>query len=136
MYRAYLRTFDGAVSEKTNTRDPGAAAVAFAELVSRTELDGRKVAAVLTYQSRQVAFHRFDRHPGDADYWRDRLDEIPWPQHGGAREGAGAKAVDGASGLRRVNITIDDASDAIARKLGDGDRSLGIRRALAIAAKK
>ena len=136
MYRAYIRTFQGAIVDKTITPSAEVAAKAFAVMVNNTELDGQKFAAALTYQSRQVAFHRFDRHPGDADYWRDRLDEIPWPQHGGAREGAGAKAVDGASGLRRVNITIDDASDAIARKLGDGDRSLGIRRALAIAAKK
>lgn len=133
MYRAYIRTFDGQVSEKTNTQDQAAAALAFADLVSRTELDGQKLAAALTYQNRQLAFHRFDRQPGDADYWRDRLGEIEWPQHGGARPGAGAKAGDGATGMRRVNITLDDVSDAIARRLGGGDRSLGIRRALAIA---
>lgn len=133
MYRAYIRTFKGEISEKTNTPDRAAAEAAFADLVSRSDLDGQKLAAALTYQNRQLAFHRFDRQPGDADYWRGRLDEIEWPQHGGARSGAGAKAADGASGMRRVNVTLDDASDEIAKRLGGGDRSLGIRRALAIA---
>lgn len=133
MYRVYLRTFDGAVSDKTNTTEQAAAELAFAELVGRAELDGQQMAAALTYQSRQLAYHRFDRAPGVADYWRGRLDQIEWPQHGGAREGAGSKTADGATGVKRFNITLDTASDEIARKLGDGDRSLGIRRALAIA---
>jgi hypothetical protein len=38
-----------------------------------------------------------------------------------------------AKDMARVNITIDPQSDAIAKDLGEGDRSLGIRRALAIA---
>jgi hypothetical protein len=133
MYRAYIRTFDGQVSEKTNTTDQNAAALAFTDLVNRTEHDGQKLAAALTFNNRQLAFHRFDRAPGDADYWRDKLGEIEWPQRGGARAGSGAKPADGASGMTRYNITLDDASDAIARALGDGDRSLGIRRALALA---
>lgn len=33
----------------------------------------------MTHNNRQLAFHRFDRQPGDADYWRDKLDEIEWP---------------------------------------------------------
>jgi hypothetical protein len=55
------------------------------------------------------------------------------PAHGGARRGAGAKPADGVSGVQRYNVTLDAASDAAARRLGDGDRSLGIRRALAAA---
>lgn len=53
--------------------------------------------------------------------------------HGGARSNAGVKAADGVKGLKRVNVTLDEESDAIARRLGDGDRSLGLRRALRIA---
>jgi len=79
-YRTYLRTFDGRVSEKTITPSRAAAAIAFAELVNRTDLDGQRLAAVLTCDNRQLAFHRFDREPGCADYWRDKLEEIQWPE--------------------------------------------------------
>lgn len=50
---------------------------------------------------------------------------------GGPGRGQGAKTADGVSNVARYNITLDADSDAAARKLGDGDRSLGIRRALA-----
>lgn len=50
---------------------------------------------------------------------------------GGRRPGAGRKAADGAKAVRRYTVTLDAAADKAARKLGDGDRSLGIRRALA-----
>ncbi len=52
-------------------------------------------------------------------------------RRGGARPGSGPKPADGAVGVRRVNIMLDPISDATARALGDGDRSVGIRRALA-----
>ena len=133
MYRAYLRTVDGKIVEKTNTQSQDVARAAFAALVDRADLDGQKLAAALTYANRQLAFHRFDRHPGDADYWRGHLDEVPWPEHGGQRDGAGRVGADGVTGVRRVNVTLDAESDAIAKRLGEGDRSLGIRRALAIA---
>ena len=79
MYRAYIRTFDGRVpvETKTVTADQGAAIAAFSALVGRTELDGHPLAAALTHNNRQIAFHRFDRRPGDLDYWRDRLHELP-----------------------------------------------------------
>lgn len=51
--------------------------------------------------------------------------------HGGPGRGQGLKAADGATGLKRTNITIDDDSKAILRGFGDGDLSLGIRRAAA-----
>lgn len=50
---------------------------------------------------------------------------------GGPGRGQGVKAADGATGLKRRNISIDDASADILRKFGDGDLSLGIRRAAA-----
>lgn len=96
IYRVYLRDFQGRVPAdmKTNTPSATAAAQAFSAIVNRTDLDGQKWAAVLSYNNGQLAFHRFDRYPGQADYWRDRLAEIEWPaerpvMHGGAREGAG-----------------------------------------------
>ena len=49
--------------------------------------------------------------------------------HGGAGRGQGVKAADGATGLNRVNISIDPESDAIAKRAGP-DRSSGIREAL------
>lgn len=51
--------------------------------------------------------------------------------HGGPGRGQGAKAADGATGLKRTNISIDPASAEILRDLGDDDLSLGIRRAAA-----
>jgi hypothetical protein len=50
---------------------------------------------------------------------------------GGPGRGQGVRAVDGATGLKRRNISVDDATVEILRKFGDGDFSLGIRRAAA-----
>ena len=50
---------------------------------------------------------------------------------GGPGRGQGAKAADGVTNGQRYNITLDQASDETARQLGGGERSLGIRRALA-----
>lgn len=136
MYRVYLRDFQGRVpaETKTITSNQASAAEAFESLVNRTDLDGQKLAAVLSYNNGQLAFHRFDRQPGSADYWRDKLDAIEWPQRGGARDGSGVKPADGATDLKRSNITIDPASAEILRAYGDGDLSLGIRRAARLVA--
>lgn len=80
IYRAYLRTADQKVREKTITESREVALAAFAELVGRTDLDGQKLAAALTCDNQQVAFHRFDRAPGYPDNWRGRLEEIQWPE--------------------------------------------------------
>jgi hypothetical protein len=50
---------------------------------------------------------------------------------GGPGRGQGAKAADGATGLKRVNVSLDEASIETLRKFGDGELSLGIRRAAA-----
>lgn len=50
---------------------------------------------------------------------------------GGTGRGQGIKAADGAANLKRTNITIDPASADTLRAFGDGDLSLGIRRAAA-----
>lgn len=51
--------------------------------------------------------------------------------HGGPGRGQGVKAADGATCLKRRNISIDDASADTLRQFGGGDLSLGIRRAAA-----
>jgi hypothetical protein len=51
------------------------------------------------------------------------------PGHGGPGRGQGRKSADGAKGLKRRNVTIDDESAEKLRAYGDGDLSLGIRRA-------
>lgn len=50
---------------------------------------------------------------------------------GGPGRGQGVKSADGATGLRRVNVSLDEASIEALRALGDGELSLGIRRAAA-----
>jgi hypothetical protein len=50
---------------------------------------------------------------------------------GGAGRGGGRKCMDGATGTKRRCVSIDDASADVLRGLGDGDLSLGIRRAAA-----
>ena len=50
---------------------------------------------------------------------------------GGAGRCQGIKAADGVTNLKRTNITIDPASADTLRAFGDGDLSLGIRRAAA-----
>lgn len=46
--------------------------------------------------------------------------------HGGQRQGAGRPA----TGVSRRNIMIEDELWALAQKLGDGNASAGIRKAL------
>lgn len=124
VYRAYLRTFGGRVSEKTITPDRDTAESAFSALVNRTDLDGQKLAAALTFNNQQIAFHRFDHHPDDADYWRDRLDDIEWPDErpvGRPEEMQGGK---------RTNVYLSADSRAKALLIGK-TVSEGIRLALA-----
>lgn len=125
MYRVYLRDFQGHVplDTKTNTPSATAAAEAFTALVNRADLDGQKWAAVLSYNNGQLAFHRFDSRPGDADYWRGKMSEIPWP----LRRVGRPVEIDGG---KRVNVYLDAESAAIAAKLGNGNVSDGIRKAL------
>jgi hypothetical protein len=49
---------------------------------------------------------------------------------GGKRQGQGRKAQDGAKAVQRVNTSLDAATIAKARKLGDGNLSAGIRKAV------
>ncbi len=118
MYRTYLRTHDGQASEKTNTPNQQAALDAFADLVNRAELDGQKLAAALTYQNRQLAFHRFDRNPGDADYWRGKLDQIELPVIGRPAE---------LDGGRNRNVYMSASTHMAASIAGNGNVSEGVR---------
>ncbi|QND84597.1 Uncharacterized protein ChrSV_2371 [Chromobacterium vaccinii] len=83
MYRVYLK--DGTVPgnpvilAKSHTDDRKIAAREFTALVNRTDLDGQRVAAVLSSNNKQIAYHRFDRAQGNVDYWRGRIEEIQWP---------------------------------------------------------
>lgn len=83
MYRVYLKdaTHGGnpLIVAKTITDNPELAEREYRALVARTELDGQRCVAVLSWQNAQLAYHRFDRRSGDRDYWRDRLEEIEWP---------------------------------------------------------
>jgi hypothetical protein len=125
VFRTFLRSFDGYVLSETNnvTADRVAAEAAFAELVNRVCLDGQNWAAVLSYNNTHIALHRFDRQPGDADYWRDKLADIRWP----SRRVGRPKLMEGG---RRFNIYLDSVSLEAANKLGGGNISEGIRLAL------
>lgn len=126
MFRIYLRDQNQQVSEKTNTGDPQAAITAFAALVSRTDLDGQRVMAVITKNGAPVAHHKFNARPDDALYfWRGRIDQLPiYGEAGRPTELEGGK---------RVNVYLDAASIAIATRLGNGNVSEGIRTALKLA---
>lgn len=56
-------------------------------------------------------------------------------KRGGTRQGAGRKADDDAQNLERVNIMLDAVSLSRLRAFGNGNLSLGVRRAAALTAK-
>ncbi len=51
--------------------------------------------------------------------------------HGGAGRGQGRKTTDGTAGLERKNVSLDAETIATLTDFGDGELSLGIRRAAA-----
>lgn len=51
---------------------------------------------------------------------------------GGARKGAGRKTADGTSGMHKRSVSLDDATIGGLTALGEGELSLGIRRAWAL----
>lgn len=62
---------------------------------------------------------------------QDAVDAARSGSQGGPGRGQGVRAADGATGLKRTNITIDTESADVLRTFGDGDLSLGIRLAAA-----
>ena len=129
MFRIYLRDYEQRVSEKTNTSDSQAAIAAFSALVNRTDLDGQKVMAVITKNGSPVAHHKFNAREDDREfYWRGRITPLPiYPEAGRPAELEGGK---------RVQVYLDAESLAIAAKLGNGNVSDGIRKALKQAAEQ
>lgn len=63
------------------------------------------------------------------------MQDNPEKKWGGVRPGAGRPALDGATNLRLINITLGAEHIATAKELGKGNISLGIRRALAFYAR-
>jgi len=51
-------------------------------------------------------------------------------RRGGARPGAGRPTKDDAKNLKRINVMLDDTTINHGVKIGDGNLSLGIRRAV------
>jgi hypothetical protein len=51
-------------------------------------------------------------------------------RRGGAGRNQGRKTEDGTRGLKRLNVTLDVESVESVRRLGDGNLSLGIRKAV------
>ncbi len=135
IYRVYLKSAvepgDPVTTDKTHTRSRAAALAAFADLVNRAEYDGQLRAAVLSHNSKQIACHRFDCGPGNADYWRDAeklagLERAAAAQHGGARPGSGRPSI----GDVRRNVTLPQDVESYLRELGDGGLSAGIVEAV------
>ncbi|MHA6823951.1 hypothetical protein ACQUKI_20805 [Ralstonia pseudosolanacearum] len=135
IFRVYLKSSvrpgNPVISDKSQTSSRAAALAAFAELVGRTEFDGQLRAAVLSHNNQQIAYHRFDREPGDADYWRDakklaELEHTAAPQHGGKRLGSGRPTI----GDARHNVTLPADVAGYLRELGGGGLSAGIIEAV------
>lgn len=74
MYKIYLKAFNARghseviTRSRTTTPSPAAAEAAFRELISRKDLIGKQMHAVLSLDNRHLMYHRFDRSPGQADY--------------------------------------------------------------------
>lgn len=61
MYRVYLRWPNQRVSDKTATQDKHEADQAFHALLARSDMIGKKAAAVMSFDNQQLKYHRFDR---------------------------------------------------------------------------
>ncbi|HVK54626.1 MAG TPA: hypothetical protein VM532_06310 [Burkholderiales bacterium] len=128
MFRVYLRDEVQQISEKTTTVDARAAVEAFEALVNRVDLDGKKVLAAITKNGSPVAHHKFNAKQTDETYyWRGRIDQLPIYEEAGR-----PTELDGG---KRRNVYLDDDSWDAAKKLGKGNASDGIRKALALSKK-
>lgn len=79
-YRIYIRDDNQRVTDKTVTESAAVALAAFSEIISRADLDGQRLLAVLNCNGQKIAHHNFQAMPGDSDYWRGRLDLIELPK--------------------------------------------------------
>ena len=123
MFRVYLRGPDQSVREKTTTGDPGAAIAAFEAIVNRADMDGSGMLAAITKNGAPVAYHKFSARPDDpSHYWRGRVDQLPiYGKAGRPSDLCGGK---------RVNVYLDATSLEIAKRIGGGNVSEGIRKSL------
>jgi len=79
MYKVYLCINDKPLKwSMERCIDKDRAAAAFADLVNRTAFDVADFAAVLKDGAKTIALHRFTHRHGMPDYWRERIQEIPW----------------------------------------------------------
>ena len=122
-YRISLCTLTDQVMEEIMVNSRAEAINQFSALINNSNLYQSKRVAVLSHNSHQLAFHRFDRALGDEDFWDGRLNEIPWPT---GRTGRPAEM----EGGKRVNVYLSAEAIALAEELGNGNVSAGIRRAL------
>ena len=125
MLRVYLKVPGKRATNTVRTTNIDGAKAAFAELVNRTDLDSTNTVAVITRHGSPVAHHIFNALPGSEDYWRGRVVELQLHQAQGRpvilKEG------------KRFNVYLDAESMEIAKGLGAGNVSDGIRKALQIA---
>lgn len=59
-FRVYLRWAGQRVSDKTVTESRKVAELAYQELLARSDLVGKAVAAAFTEDGKQLAYHQFD----------------------------------------------------------------------------
>jgi len=125
MYRVYLRSPSGVVSPqtKTSTENREDAVRAFEKLVNRTDLDGTACAAAITFNHNQIAYHRFERQPGQPDNWRNRMGELPLHVVYGHTSNCTGRS-------QFVTVRLDVNSILHATEIGGGDLSTGIKLAL------
>lgn len=121
MYKVYLRNERQQVSHQLSTNDQNEARQHFAKLVNMTELDGKKMGVAFTKNNKSLAFHRFDRQPGQVGYWRDKLDELNIPGPVGRPSNGTVKKL--------ITITPEMWERAI--EIGNGNASGGISEAIA-----
>jgi hypothetical protein len=57
-------------------------------------------------------------------------------KRGGSRKGAGRKAKDGRTGMKRYNVTLDTKTVATLRQVGLGNLSEGVRIAAAVVGRR
>lgn len=132
MYRAYIRDEKQSVRDKTTTANKEVAIAAFSALVDRTDLDGKKLCAVLNRDGQPIAYHRFDVDAGDTNYWRGRIDDLPMEDPTATRKVGRPATVSG----DRTNVMMPQRHRDIALRAGtdpddsEPNLSRGVRTAL------
>ena len=125
MFYVYVELHGSLVQGSKSRCDSRAKAIAaFTYIVDRTNLDGRGYIVFLKKDKDFIASHDFTSAPGDENYWRGRIADIPLP------DGRAAYAVPES---KNVMVHLDKTTIDHARILGGGNLSLGLRRAVKMA---